>query len=116
MAADYLMYTTSALFFLCYIPDLYANYKNKNANIYNLPEKVIIFIATCLALSYSIINNNIPLITNYGPLLFFDGVSLVMRLYYVRQNLLLENNNYNEKVNNENVDNINIDNDEEIVN
>lgn len=92
MAADYLMYTTSALFFVCYIPDLYANYINKNANIYNLPEKVIIFIATCLALSYAIINKNIPLITNYGPLLLLDGVSLVMRLYYSRKNWIIENN------------------------
>uniref|UniRef100_A0A6C0JHA4 PQ loop repeat protein n=1 Tax=viral metagenome TaxID=1070528 RepID=A0A6C0JHA4_9ZZZZ len=92
MAADYLMYTTSSLFFLCYVPELYANYKNKNANVYNLPEKIIIFIATSLALAYAIVNNSIPLMTNYGPLLLLDGTAMLMRFYYVYQNKKIENN------------------------
>jgi uncharacterized protein with PQ loop repeat len=82
MTANYLMYTASGLFFACYLPELYANWKNKNANLYNVPEKIFILLATILALSYSIINKNPELIANYGPLLFFDTLALTMRLYY----------------------------------
>lgn len=92
MNTDYLMYAASCLYFSCYVPELYANYKNKNANIYNFPEKAIVFIGTTLAFSYSVSNNNIPLITNYGPLLFLDGIAMLMRGYYTYQNLNLEKN------------------------
>jgi uncharacterized protein with PQ loop repeat len=81
-----LMYTASALYIICYLPELYANYVNKNANIYNLPEKIIMLIASTLGLTYSIRINNTALMTNYGPLLTFDCISLVMRLYYWKIN------------------------------
>jgi uncharacterized protein with PQ loop repeat len=90
MNTDYLMYAASCLYFSCYLPELYANYKNKNANIYNFPEKAIVFIGTSLAFAYSVSNNNVPLITNYGPLLLLDGISMIMRGYYVYQNFNLE--------------------------
>jgi len=86
MIANYLMYSASVLYFICYLPELYANYKNKNANIYNLPEKVIMLIATALALSYSVINNNPELMANYAPLIILDVGALTMRLYYARKN------------------------------
>ena len=38
MSHDYLINTATAMYIICYVPELYANYKNKNANIYNLPE------------------------------------------------------------------------------
>jgi uncharacterized protein with PQ loop repeat len=76
------MYSASILYFICYIPELYANYKNKNGNIYNVPEKVIMILATGLAFSYAIINKNTELTTNYGPLLVLDVIALQMRLYY----------------------------------
>ena len=41
MSNEYLMNTASILFFICYIPEFYANYINKNANTYNVFEKVI---------------------------------------------------------------------------
>jgi hypothetical protein len=49
--------------------------------------------ATSLAFSYALINENIELITNYGPLLGLDIIALGMRLYYTYKNhyLLLEN-------------------------
>jgi uncharacterized protein with PQ loop repeat len=80
------MYIASISFFICYIPELYANWKNKNANMYNLPEKIIILFGSVFALSYAIINNNIPLIANYAPILTLDFFALVMRLYYVHNN------------------------------
>ena len=54
MGYDYLMNTASALFFVCYIPELYANWKNKNANFYNMPEKVVMLVASGFAFSYAI--------------------------------------------------------------
>jgi uncharacterized protein with PQ loop repeat len=84
MAYDYLMNTASALFFVCYIPELYANWKNKNANFYNMPEKAVMLIASGFAFSYSIANADVALISNYGPILVLDIVAFLMRLYYVR--------------------------------
>ena len=78
MAYDFLMNTASALFFICYIPELYANWKNKNANFYNMPEKVVLLLASGFALAYAISNDDISLITNYGPLLGLDIIALVM--------------------------------------
>ena len=82
MVANYLMYSASILYFTCYIPELYANYKNKNGNIYNVPEKVIMIIASTLGLTYALLNENTELITNYAPLLLLDTFALLMRLYY----------------------------------
>jgi uncharacterized protein with PQ loop repeat len=80
---------------MCYLPELYANYKNKNANVYNVPEKVIMTIATILAFSYAVLNNNTELITNYGPILVLDIIALSMRIYYANKNKYLQiiNNN-----------------------
>ena len=84
MGYDYLMNTASALFFVCYIPELYANWKNKNANFYNMPEKAVMLIASGFAFSYAIANKDVALMSNYGPILVLDIVAFLMRLYYVR--------------------------------
>lgn len=86
MDDEVLMYTASALYFICYFPELYANYVNKNANVYNMPEKIIMLIASSLGLTYAIRTNNVALITNYGPLITFDTIALLMRLYYAYKN------------------------------
>ena len=83
MEYGYLMNIATGLYFICYIPELYANYRNKNANIYNVPEKVVIFIGTSFALAYSVVNMNTALIANYAPLMFLDTVAMMMRIYYV---------------------------------
>jgi uncharacterized protein with PQ loop repeat len=88
MDYGYLMNIASGLYILCYIPELYANYHNKNANIYNLPEKVVIFIGTSFALSYSILNRDNALIVNYAPIFILDTISMVMRMYYVYKNII----------------------------
>jgi len=96
MPASYLMYTASVLYVMCYIPELYANYKNKNANEYNVPEKVFILVATCLAFSYAVINENTELTANYGPLLVLDTAAFAMRAYYMylnRRVLPIQNDN-----------------------
>jgi len=86
MGYDYLMNIATGLYFICYIPELYANYHNKNANIYNVPEKVAIFVGTSFALAYSVLNSDTALITNYAPLMFLDTIAMVMRVYYVYKN------------------------------
>lgn len=86
MSSDYLMYIASIGFFICYIPDFFANVINKNANIYNVYEKIIILIATTFALSYSITINNNALIINYGPIFCLDFISLTMKSYYAYKN------------------------------
>jgi hypothetical protein len=86
MAYDVLMNTASALFFICYIPELYANWKNKNANFYNMPEKGVLLLASGFALAYALVNNDEALIVNYGPLLGLDIIAFLMRLYYVCKN------------------------------
>jgi len=80
------MYVASFLYLSCYIPELYANYKNKNANIYNIPEKIFMLVATSCGLSYSLINNNVALMVNYGPMILLDIITLSMRLYYASIN------------------------------
>ena len=86
MSGDYLMYTASAMYIICYVPELYANWKNKNANIYNIPEKVLVLVGTTFALSYSIINKDPALLANYGPLFVLDLTAFCMRFYYVYKN------------------------------
>ena len=84
--ADYLMYIASILYFSCYVPELYANYINKNANMYNIPEKVIMLTATGFAFSFSVVNTNPALISNYAPILLLGIVALLMKFYYAHQN------------------------------
>ena len=86
MGYDFLMNTASGLFFICYVPELYANYKNKNANFYNMPEKVVLVLASGFAFAYAFVNNDNALIANYGPLLALDIIAFLMRLYYVYKN------------------------------
>jgi hypothetical protein len=83
---DYLINVAAAMYIICYVPELYANYRNKNANVYNLPEKVLMLMGTVFSLSYAVLNDNSALMTNYGPLLVLDTVALFMRLYYVCKN------------------------------
>jgi len=86
MAYDALINTASALFIICYIPELYANWKNKNANFYNMPEKIIMLIGSGFAFAYAILNDDVGLMTNYGPIVGLDIIAFLMRLYYVYKN------------------------------
>ena len=83
---DYLMNICTACYLVCYVPDLYANYVNKNANILNIPEKVLIFVGTGFALAFAVITQDAALITNFAPLFVLDGVSMGMRTYYACKN------------------------------
>jgi len=83
---EYLMNTASIIYFLCYIPEFYANWRNKNANNYNVLEKIVIVIGTSFALNYAMNIKNKALIINYTPLLTLDIIALSMRSYYAWRN------------------------------
>lgn len=85
-SSDYLMNIATGLYFVCYIPEFYANYINKNANLYNIFEKIVMLSATGFALGYSLSIKNNTLIYNYGPLFALDTVALGMRGYYAYRN------------------------------
>ena len=84
------MYMATFLYLACYVPELYANYKNKNANIYNIPEKVIMLAASSFGLAYAISTDNMPLVINYAPFLAFDVAALWMRVYYATTHPVFE--------------------------
>lgn len=84
---DYLMNIATVLYLICYAPELYANYKNKNANMWNVPEKVLIFFGTGFALAYGILIKDTAIIINYAPLFGLDTISMVMRAYYAYKNI-----------------------------
>jgi hypothetical protein len=86
MTYDYLMHTATILYFVCYFPEFYANYVNKNANGYNVLEKVVMVTATGFGLGYSIAIQNNTLVINYGPLFALDVIALFIRVYYAHHN------------------------------
>ena len=86
MNPDALMNTATALYFICYIPEFYANYRNKNANEFNVLEKIVMLMATSFGLGYSIAIQNNTLIYNYAPLFGLDIIALSMRAYYAYHN------------------------------
>jgi uncharacterized protein with PQ loop repeat len=83
---QYLMNISTGFYLVCYIPELYANYKNKNANFWNVPEKIILFIGTSLSLAYGVLVEDTALVANYGPLFALDAIALGMRAYYACKN------------------------------
>jgi len=86
MPQEYLMNIASSLFFICYIPEFYANIRNKNANMYNVFEKVVMLAGTGFGLGYSLTTNSPALVFNYSILFGFDTVALAMRSYYAYKN------------------------------
>lgn len=86
MSNDYLMNIATVLYLLCYAPDFYANYVNKNANMYNVLERVVLLSGTCFSLSYAISINNQALLINYIPLFCLDFTALGIRMYYAYRN------------------------------
>ena len=91
------MNIASVLYIVCYLPEFYANWENKNANWYNVIEKIVMITACSCALQYSIEINNQAMILNYAPALSLDCIALLMRVYYAylnrNRNVKIEYNN-----------------------
>jgi uncharacterized protein with PQ loop repeat len=86
MSQEYLMNIASIMFLICYIPEFYANYRNKNANIYNVFEKIFMAGGTGFGLGYSLTTDSQALVINYSTLFTLDMVALFMRVYYAYKN------------------------------
>lgn len=86
MSNDYLMNIATVLYLICYVPEFYANYVNKNSNVYNVFEKVALVMATGFGLGYAISIQNHAIILNYAPLFALDSIALFMRAYYAYRN------------------------------
>jgi hypothetical protein len=86
MPNEIIMYTATGFYFICYIPELYANYKNKNANLYNVPEKILLLFGSILAFTYAVQLGDTSIIVNYGLAVGIDFVALSMRIYYALHN------------------------------
>jgi hypothetical protein len=86
MPEEYLMNIASTMFLICYIPEFYANYRNKNANVYNVFEKIFMAGGTAFGLGYSLTTDSQALIFNYSTLFTLDMIALFMRAYYAYMN------------------------------
>ena len=86
MICNYLMYSATAIYLAVYIPTFYAEFKNRNANIYNLPERIFSIIACLFGLSYSIVNHNTELIVNYTPHLILELIILCVKIRFAHKN------------------------------
>jgi hypothetical protein len=86
MDDDYLMYTATALYFSCYFPIVYADMKNKNANLHNLPERILSLMAGLFAILYAVRIDSTPLKVNYIPHVIIESVVLGIKIIYVYRN------------------------------
>jgi uncharacterized protein with PQ loop repeat len=86
MDDDYLMYIATSLYFACYVPILYADFKNKNANLNNLPERVLSIVAGLFAIIYAIRVDSTPLKVNYIPHVIIESLVLGVKIVYVYRN------------------------------
>ena len=74
------MNIASCIFFISYIPLLYDTINHKN--ISSIPEKFLSFIGSSLAFSYSVLNTDKSLMTNYGIIVILDFTGIVLKSYY----------------------------------
>ena len=81
MEIDALMYLATALYLLCSFTKLYMK-----TSTYDIPIKVGVWIASALALSYSIVNGPAPFIVNYTIVFFMNTCSLSVKIYRKYQN------------------------------
>jgi uncharacterized protein with PQ loop repeat len=86
MDDDYLMYIATSLYFACYVPILYADFKNKNANLNNLPERILSIAAGMFAILYAIRVDSTPLKVNYIPHVIIESLVLGVKIIYVYRN------------------------------
>ena len=86
MEDDILMYIATCLYFSCYVPMLYADMKNRNANINNLPERILSLIAGGFAIGYATRINSTPLKVNYIPHVILESIVLAIKIVYVYKN------------------------------
>lgn len=86
MNDEYLLYTAISLYSLCYIVVFYADIKNKNTTIYNLPDRFMVFTASTLTAIYSYRIKNYTFFVNYIILLVLESCNICIKIYFIRKN------------------------------
>jgi len=80
-----LIYASTIINFISYLPEYYEILQNKNKNLYNIPECTLILISGILGLLYSINIGNNPLFINFVSIVVLDlfhGFLIVYYSYY----------------------------------
>ena len=73
---------------LCYIAMFYADIKNKNTTIYNLPDRFMVFTASMLTTIYSYRIKNYTFCVNYIILLILESCNICTKIYFIRKNYI----------------------------
>lgn len=83
---DILMYMATAFYLMCYVPTVYADFKNANCNVYNLPERILSVMGTALGLAFGLRINNTSIVVNYGCHIGLEVLTLAIKGYYASKN------------------------------
>lgn len=83
---DFLLYMATALFLFTSVPTIFADIKNKNCNIYNLPERVCVITGCALGIAYGMSIGNMAVVVSYTPSVCIETVVLCVKTYYAYQN------------------------------
>ena len=79
---EWLIYVSSALIILGYIPEIVQNVKNKNATFDSLPIWIIWILSSVIGIVYCIINNEYTVIINFTITGLLNTLVFLIKLYY----------------------------------
>jgi len=82
MDVNVLMYASTIINFVSYIPEFIEMIKNQNKNLYSIPERFFILISGILGLFYSIEMNDNALFINFISIVILDTCLLLFYCYY----------------------------------
>jgi hypothetical protein len=82
MDVNVLMYASTIINFVSYFPEFIEMIKNKNKNLYSIPERGFILISGILGLFYSIEMNDNALFINFISIITLDTFLLLCCCYY----------------------------------
>ena len=83
---EWLIYTSSVLIILGYIPEIMQNVRLKNARFDSLPIWTIWVASSFIGIIYCIINNENSLIINFLTTGLLNLIVLLIKFYYSYQN------------------------------
>jgi predicted branched-subunit amino acid permease len=79
---EWLIYVSSALIILGYIPEIVQNVKNKNATFDSLPIWIIWILSSVIGIVYCIINKEYTVIINFTITGILNTLVFLIKLYY----------------------------------
>ena len=79
---DWLIYVSSAMIILGYIPEIVQNVKNKNATFDSLPIWIIWILSSIIGIVYCMINKEYTVIINFTITGILNTLVFLIKLYY----------------------------------